>query len=671
MPPEALHTMDRADWFAAADRMLDALAPFRSDSGALIALPGRASWSGSRSDALEGFARSFLLLALRVAGDDGGDPAALLPRYRAGLLAGTDPAHPDAWPAIADRGQALVEAASLAIALDLTRPWLWDTLSGDERQRVARWFEPSARVSTPDNNWVLFRVVVQEFLAGSGFPHEASVIDAGLARVDGWYDGDGWFRDGDGQNFDYYNAWAMHLYPLLWARMHERRDPARAARERERALERLTAFLPQHARFFGADGTPVFQGRSLPYRFAALAPLWLGELHGVSPLEPGALRRLASRTFRRFADGGAFDDRGVLTNGWFGAFPPMVQPYSGPASPYWASKGFLGLLLPAASSVWSAEAQATPVERSDASLRLLAPGALLETTAADGIARLVNHGSDHHPPLTGPDDPHYGRFAYSSATAPSFDPHPVDSHIALLDAAGRASRRGAIERLPLDAGDAGLASAHAPFWADPGSDEPAPVAGARISTASLAHGALIVHLHVIERGLGRETDADPRPGADAASDPPELPELPLRIGGFALAGDAPPRESLDTDAAVVADGRLVSRIAELRVDAWAAPALAPAVHRSTGTSPYGAECAVPVLLGRSTSRRSVHLVVTELRGAGAARQPDPELVRIEASDAMVEAELAFADGERLALRVPLDRRPVSGRPGVGTPPSRG
>lgn len=650
MPTEAEPTMDRADWFAAADGMLGALAPFRSASGALIALPGRPSWSGARSDAFEGFARSFLLLALRVAGSGGDDPAGLLPRYRDGLLAGTDPTHPDAWPAIVDRGQALVEAASLAIGLDLTREWLWDALSADEQRRVARWLEPSARVATPDNNWVLFRVVVQEFLAGSGLPHEASVIEAGLARVDGWYDGDGWFRDGDGQNFDYYNAWAMHLYPLLWAGMLERRDPARAAREREQSLERLAAFLPQHARFFGADGTPVFQGRSLAYRFAALAPLWLGELHGVSPIDPGALRRLASRAFRRFADGGAFDEYGVLTNGWLGAFPPMVQPYSGPASPYWASKGFLGLLLPADSPAWTAPAQPTPVERSDASLRLDAPGYLLSTTTADGIARLANHGSDHHPPLVGPDDPHYGRLAYSSATAPSFDPHPVDSHVALLDELGRASRRGAIERLAAD-GD-GLASAHEPYWAEPGSDEIAPVPGTRISTASLTHGAFVVHLHLIER--------EPADGATALS------ELPVRIGGFALAGATPPQARLDERSAQLEDGRLVSRIVELRTDPSAGPALEPSVHRSVGTSPYGAECAVPVLLGRSSAARGAHVVVTELRGAEAAPQADPELVRLEASGPSLVAELAFADGSRRTMRLPL-----SGRSGGGTPPSRG
>ncbi|MFC9560471.1 DUF2264 domain-containing protein [Agromyces sp. NPDC056965] len=623
MHAESEPALTRAQWFAAADRLLAALEPFRSASGALVELPGRPSWSGARSDALEGFTRSFLLTALRVAGAEGDDPAGLLERTRSGLIAGTDPAHPDAWPPIIDRGQALVEAASLVIGLHLTRRWLWDRLESAEQERVAAWLAPSARVATPDNNWVLFRVMVQEFLAGTGFAFDESVIDSGLERIDAWYDGDGWYRDGDGQNFDYYNAWAMHVYPLLWARMHELRDTARAADAKARYRARLAAFLPQHVRFIGADGTPIFLGRSLAYRFAALAPIWLGESEGVSPMEPGATRRLASRTLRRFVDGGALDERGILTNGWLGAFPPMVQPYSGPASPYWASKGFLGLLLPADSPVWSAEEEPTPIEQSDVSLVLATPGFLLQTSRDDGIARIVNHGSDHHPPLTGTDDPHYGRLAYSSATAPSFDPHPLDNHVALIDERGRASRRGAIERLPAAPGS--LTSAHTPFWAEPGADTPEPATGTRIATASVAHDATIVHLHLV------------------TSD--ETLELPVRFGGFALAAEVAPAASVVDSRSSVSAGGLTSSIESLIGTPTAG------VHRATDTSPLGPFTAVPTLSDRHSGPRSVHLVATRL-GRGPA---DAAPIAVEAAyddGERVRVELRFPDGSlhRLELR---------------------
>ncbi|MGX5696611.1 DUF2264 domain-containing protein, partial [Agromyces soli] len=97
MPPTGA-TMSRADWFAAADRMLGALAPFRSGSGALIALPGRVSWSGARSDDFEGYARSFLLLALRVAGAPGPPPPGRPPPRRPGPPPRPAPAPPPAGP---------------------------------------------------------------------------------------------------------------------------------------------------------------------------------------------------------------------------------------------------------------------------------------------------------------------------------------------------------------------------------------------------------------------------------------------------------------------------------------------------------------------------------------------------------------------------------------------
>lgn len=51
--------------------MLDALAPYATPGFAQYRLPGRASWSGVVSDGLEGYARSFLMAAFRIAGAQG------------------------------------------------------------------------------------------------------------------------------------------------------------------------------------------------------------------------------------------------------------------------------------------------------------------------------------------------------------------------------------------------------------------------------------------------------------------------------------------------------------------------------------------------------------------------------------------------------------------------
>ncbi|WP_256363038.1 DUF2264 domain-containing protein [Streptomyces sp. TRM70350] len=55
-------------------------------------------------------------------GRRGADPAGLLERYAEGLTAGTDPHSPEAWPRPDALDQAKVQATSVALALQLTRP---------------------------------------------------------------------------------------------------------------------------------------------------------------------------------------------------------------------------------------------------------------------------------------------------------------------------------------------------------------------------------------------------------------------------------------------------------------------------------------------------------------------------------------------------------------------
>ncbi|GFJ96119.1 DUF2264 domain-containing protein [Phytohabitans rumicis] len=404
----------RAHWEAAADHLLDAVVPYAVPGAAQYRLPGRPSTAGLSSDGLEGFARTFLLAAFRIAGAGGAVPAALIERYAQGLAHGTDPAHRYAWPAAADCSQQIVEAASIALALHETRPWLFDRLDPAVRERVVDWLAGFGGKRTWQSNWVLFPVMVQQFLADIGGPHDPAQIEAGLDRIEQWYVGDGWYTDGAGRCFDYYAGWAMHLYPLLWARMSGDRERG------EKYRERLRAFLGQYQHMFARDGAPVHQGRSLCYRFACVAPLWLGELVDASPLPAGRTRRIASGVLRHFAERGAPDERGLLGLGWYERFLPSTQLYSGPASPYWAAKAFLGLLLPADHPEWTVRESAAPLDEGDQVVAMSGPGWLLHATRHDGVVRVVNHGSDRarHLAADGLEDPHYTRFGYASHAAP-------------------------------------------------------------------------------------------------------------------------------------------------------------------------------------------------------------------------------------------------------------
>ncbi|WP_327394498.1 DUF2264 domain-containing protein [Streptomyces phaeochromogenes] len=524
----------RTHWEGLADAQLAAVRPYATDRHALIHLPGPASRSGRHSDGLEGFARTFLLAGFRLARSGDNDAGGHASWYAEGLAAGTDPSSPEHWPSMRECGQAKVECASVAIALHETRRWIWDRLDEGVRQRVVAWMTDLLDSEVSDNNWVWFRAITSAFLRSVGAPWSASDIDHAIARTEDWYAGDGWYSDGNGaggplRHFDHYSGWAMQYYPLWYCRISGAdADPDLLPRYRAR----LRGYLDDAQYLVAADGAPLYQGRSLTYRYATLCPLWVGAVFDATPLPAGRTRRLASGVLRHFTEAGCFDGRGLQPLGWRGEFTAIRQPYSGPGSPYWSSKGFAGLVLPAEHPVWAEKEESLPIETRDVRRTLTAPGWLVSGTAADGIVRVVNHGSDHafgDGVAPEADDPVYSRLAYASHAAPDSTEaslnDPIDSHIALLDAEGRPSHRRPLTRLHLGVRTA--VSRHRAHWPlgpvpAPYAHDPAPSfrTGPWITTASVLNGPLEVRL--------------------ARVDGPVQEPLRLRLGGYCLAAAEPP-----------------------------------------------------------------------------------------------------------------------------------
>ena len=437
--------LTRDHWCAYADHLLSSAHRFATDDHANLFLPGATSAYGRRSDSLEAFARTFLLASFRIAGDPQGT-GWLADWYAQGLDAGTDPANPGRWPTPAELDQAKVEAASLAVGLALTRDVLWDTLPGRVQEQLIAWFETVIGEPYPPINWVWFQIVVEMFLAGVGGRSSNADIDAGLAVHDSLHRGHGWFADGPERAYDHYVGWAFQVYPQLLQLMAPR-DPRVQARA---ALDggRLADFLDDAVHLVGADGAPLVQGRSLIYRFAAAAPFWSGQLLGHTRLSPGVSRRAASGVLAYFMGRRATNDDGLLTIGFHGEFPGMKQSYSGPGSPYWAAKGMLGLALPAEHPVWTAVEEPLPVETGDTRLFIAAPGWQVDGTAADGVVRVRNHGTDHaNPGIRVADSPLYARLGYSTATFPDLESESLDNSVVFADAGGRLTHRTGFEFL--------------------------------------------------------------------------------------------------------------------------------------------------------------------------------------------------------------------------------
>lgn len=502
----------RAHWEAVADGLLRAAWRWATPRGALLDLPGPPSASGVRSDGLEGYARTFLAAAFRVSGAGGADPYGWLERYAGGLAAGTrTPGRDDAesWPVIRDihaGGQPMVESASVALGLRLTRPWLWDRLDSAVQDRAEDWLRGALRHVPAPNNWYLFPYTVAGFLesVGRGDAETARVRSRALDLLEGWYAGQGWYADGEGRAFDHYNGWALHLYPVLDGHLDGHLDDLpdqagradRAGRQAAPHGDRLRTHLDGFSLLFGADGAPIHFGRSLTYRFAAASAVGLGAVTGHTPLPPGTSRRLISGSLRYFLDRGAVGADGLLGLGWHGPHAATLQDYSGPASPYWASKAFVCLLAPATHPLWTATEEPAPSEGPDRVLALAAPGLLVQSTRADGIVRLHNHGSDHvgpdQPEAAHDEDPLYSRQAYSTRSGPTAIANTPDNHLAVV-VAGASSVRRRIH--PLGAGQGNgwgwAASWHRPVF--PGGAPTVP--GLRVESVTFVRGRHELRLH--------------------------------------------------------------------------------------------------------------------------------------------------------------------------------
>lgn len=497
---------NRAELAQFADSLLLAVRPYASAGHGRITLPGTPGGYGTAVDGLEGFARTFLLAGFRLAGEQGADQHGYAEWYARGLVAGTDPSAPDRWVRPTEHAQAKVEAASLALILDLTREWIWDRLSPTEQERVVEYLAEVVGDETyPRNNWLWFRLVVETFLRSVGGPHSLSDIRADLERHDAFYERDGWYRDGDERAYDHYVGWAMHLYPTLWARMRGARDLATARADVDR--DRLDRYLQDAIHLLGEDGAPMFQGRSLVYRFAAAAPYWAGAMAGVPSLSAWDLSQTALGIVDHFAGNGVPNRRGLLDLGWYGPWRSLAQRYSGTGSPYWASKGLLGLALPADHPAWTApEAAGTgeagsdtmPV-RSTASIRAInAPGWLAGAGADGRIIRISNHGTDHaRAGARIGDSPLYARLSYSTATAPLLDAAawvaPIDQSVALVDSGGRRSHRSGMTTLQVTAeNDVGHGASRSDVhWVT--ADPSEPDHGSGRSGDSTAAGTVTVH----------------------------------------------------------------------------------------------------------------------------------------------------------------------------------
>jgi hypothetical protein len=639
---------DRSRLVAFADRLIDGGRAHLSPNGSQILYPGAEGGYGRAVDGLEGFTRTLLVAGFRIAGERGVGVDELIEFCVRGVTAGVDPEGADRWVRLTEHAQAKVEAASIALILDMTRPWVWDRLDAVTQQRAIEYFSPVVGDDTyPTNNWLWFRIVVQTFLRSVGGPWSLADIEADLALHEELQRGNGWMSDGHERSFDHYVGWALHLYPILWSRMSGADELVRGRSESD--IGSLDRFLQDAVTLVGADGSPLIQGRSLIYRFAAAAPYWAGIIANVPSTSPGVLRAAATRIVAHFDEHGAPNEQGVLTMGWHDEWRALAQSYSGPGSPYWAVKGLLGVAIPADHPVWSSPTEPLPIDSSDQVRAIVAPGWLVSGTQSDGIVRIINHGTDHGvPEVLAGDSPLYARLGYSTATSPMLDEEswmgPLDQSVVLRDERGRSTHRTGlvVDSITVDDGIGVAGSGWQAHWLEAtpperrhGSGLPGTsIAAGWIDVRSLTHGPWEVRLVCVD---------SIEPGQNVTG---------LRIGGWAVAGDGPIVDASTATGTATATASGLRTAMQLLVGE-----ATPHVETRSDASPLGAVSAVPYLDFDAVPHGWVAALVT-LESADAADATDAAAT-IETADGILTVSVTWPDGRRTSTRLPEPRSAVA------------
>jgi hypothetical protein len=329
---------------------------------------GAGSVNGFAVNGLEGFARTAPLLGawlysgrpqriLDPADEHSIDLVAILKR---GILNGVDPKSRDYWGDIGDNDQRIVEAADIARTLWLTRASIWDRLSDAEKLQVTRWLLQSAKATTPQDNWILFPIIVDLVLARLNAPAQEADLMARaqreFTRYKRLYLESGWFTDGS-NGVDFYNPWGI-TYDLFWLNQV---DP-KFEPEFITAAIRSSATITEH--LISPRGIPIM-GRSVCYRTAVPVPILAAGFLNPPEAAPGRALRSLDAVWRYFLSHEALRD-GALSQGYYGPDLRFLDDYSGAGSCQWGLRSLvLAFMHGAGEKFWTDAPDLLPVELAD------------------------------------------------------------------------------------------------------------------------------------------------------------------------------------------------------------------------------------------------------------------------------------------------------------------
>ena len=367
--------------------LLDILSPLKShlsEGKAYIDIGATSAHYREQAKRIESFSRPLWGLAPYYACKKEQKDDSFAKIYREGFSNGTNPSSSEYWGEISDFDQTIVEMAAMGLCLIIAPDTFFFGLSETEQNNLAKWLYEINFHKTGNNNWRLFAVMVNCGLKNVGKQYSSETIENAMAEIDKWYLGDGWYSDGAVDRCDYYTAFAIHFYSLIYAKFIENTEPDKSNTLKERAGK----FAKSYIHYFSFDGEAVPYGRSLVYRFAQVS-FWSALLWAdCSPFSVGVVKGIINRNLKYWLNSPIFDESGILTIGY--KFPNLLMSddYNAPGSPYWAMKAFLFLALPENHEFYSATEE--PLPEMEEVFLMKAPGMIVTNNKFDAV--LYPHG---------------------------------------------------------------------------------------------------------------------------------------------------------------------------------------------------------------------------------------------------------------------------------------
>lgn len=322
-----------------------------------------------------------------------------------GIINGTDPEHPEYWGEIVDYSQKMVESAALGLALILAPHKVWEPLNEKQKENFHKWLMQMNTVKSCDNNWKFFAVLVNLGLKNVGVSYSTETMRHSIECFDGYYRSNGWYNDGNTRQADYYIAFAIHFYSLIYAKVMEKDDPENSRKYKERA----TLFARDFIYWFAADGSALAFGRSLTYRFAQCC-FWSACIFaGIEPFPIGVMKGIISRNLEWWLSKPIFDNGNILSVGYGYPNYIMAENYNAFGSPYWALKAFLILALDDEHEFFKVEA--LPLPKLDALNIINEANMVMQHFGTHCVALTSGQWADWNPTHSAEK---YSKFAYSS-----------------------------------------------------------------------------------------------------------------------------------------------------------------------------------------------------------------------------------------------------------------